>query len=134
MMEFIEKRSDFTRWFLVPIVFIGSSSLIHASVIILSWVLSIVWGEDARANLWIFKFIIANGVSAFCAAYFSGQTAPRFKVLTTCVAASILILLMLLVSFGMFTVAGNWWGANEITIVLSTISGAVIAIWMAIKS
>ena len=54
-MEWIENRSTMTRWILVPILFISSASLIKGSVIIVSWFLSIFWGEDAEFNLWFYE-------------------------------------------------------------------------------
>jgi len=129
-MEFIQNRSPSTRWILVPIVFIASSSLIHGSVIIASWVFSIFWGRDAEINLWIYKFIVANGLSAYCAAYFSGWTAPKFQVATTIVAASIYFLANLFIIYGMLTLEG-WWGTDTIVTIVSTSGGVIVAIWMA---
>lgn len=130
MRVWIENRSSLTRWILVPIVFIASSCLIYGTVIIASWVLSIFWREDAEFNLWVYKNIIANAVSAYCAAYFSGWTAPKFQLATTCVAASIYFLINLFLIYGILTSEG-WWGSDTIITILSTSGGVILAIWMA---
>jgi hypothetical protein len=130
-MGFIQNWSPLIRWILVPIVFVACSSLVHGSVIIFSLVLSIFWGQDhADLDLWIYKIIIANILSAYCASYFSGWTAPRYKLTITCVGASVYLLGNLFIVYGMFT-SDNWWGVDTIFSTLSTSIGVIIAIWMA---
>jgi hypothetical protein len=126
-MDWIENRSYWSRWFLVPIVFIASSSLIHGSVIIASWILSIFWGRDAETNLWFYEIIIANGLSAYCAAMFSGWTAPKFKFVTTCIGSAVYLLGNAYLIYGMLTLS-DWWDTDVIWTLISTTVGVIIAI------
>jgi hypothetical protein len=129
-MEWIENRSPLTRWILVPIVFIASSSLVHGLVINASWVLSIFWGRDAETNLWFYKIIIANGLSAYCAAMFSGWTAPKFKFVTTCISSAVYLLLNVLFIHTLIVKPGVL-DSDTIWYILSTTVGVIIAIWYA---
>ena len=135
-MEFITNRSPATRWILVPIVFVASSSIVHGLVITASLVLSIFWRldeanpGDTETNLWFYRTIVANALSAYCAAYFSGWTAPKYQVATTCVGAAVYLLINLFLIFGMFTSEG-WWEFDDLIIILSTTGGAILAIYMA---
>ena len=141
-MEFITNRSPATRWILVPIVFVASSSIVHGLVIIFSLILGFFWGldeakgripsGDTQTNLWFYRTIAANALSAYCAAYFSGWTAPKYQVATTCVGATVYLLINCFLIFGMFALEG-WWEFDTIITILSTTAGAIFAIYMAKK-
>ena len=131
MKEWIRNRSSITRWVLVPIVFIVSYFLIHASIIISSWGLSIFEGSDAELNLWIFKNIIASGLSAYGAAILSGSTAPNFQFITTCTFSSIFILGGLFIVYQYFFGNQGVLESDAIWRSLSMVLGATIAIWNA---
>ena len=131
-MKWIENRSPLTRWILVPIVFIASWFLVHAFIVVASWGLSLFWGRDAETNLWFYKEIIASGLSAYCAAMFSGWTAPKFKFATTCVFSAIYLLTSAVFIYVLIAMPGVL-ESDAIWRTLSLSFGAMTAIWHAKK-
>ena len=125
-MEWIERQSSLTRWILVPLIFIGLIILIPIFLYIVSWIL-LGLGDPL-----FYETIIDNGITTFCASMFAGWTAPKFKILTTCICASIVLLLNFTLIFVIFYLQSSW-ELNDVWVILGTTGGVVIAIWYAKK-
>ena len=93
--------------------------------------LSIFWDETTReADLWYYKFVIANLLSAFLSCRIAGSTAPKFNFGTTCVCASGYLLVSAIIIYGMVAMSVGLDSETVVTTFFATL-GAILAIWRA---
>lgn len=129
--NFIERRSDFTRWILTPFIFIISLCLVHGLVIWGSHLLSLFWPkQDIATNLWFYETFVANAVSSYFSVYWGSITAPKYNIIVSYVLGGISILMYLLIFYFILTDDFKWWNNDTVFISLSCLLGAILAIFI----